>query len=271
MAKGSRAALFGVIGISVGLGGCANGAVSGWSNRYGPDPAFPSAEVSKSADNQVAVLEALKVVSHNSAGQVDPYLLTLAGFNFVDEQCDAYLHELFVIDQDRDRLKQGIDVAGLVTNAILAATPASKASMAIVAQALGLSSQFTDTVANSYLFMAPTHRRSSASSASCKPLIEIRRIKTNPKLTQNRLCTIELGDICSYACRQQLKARSTTLFRQALRSAGRPRRTARQADPAPQRRQSSLVNNTDNIIQTRANVQRNNSISRMICIFGGKS
>ena len=154
MGNGSRATLFGVIGISLGLGACANGAVSGWSNRYGPDPAFPSAEVSKSADNQVAVLDALKVVSHNSAGQVDPYLLTLAGFNFVDEQCDAYLHELFVIDQDRDRLKQGIDVAGLVTNAILASTPASKASMAIVAQAFGLSSQFTDTVANSYLYGA---------------------------------------------------------------------------------------------------------------------
>lgn len=133
---------------------CSTDPVSGWSNRYGPDPSLPSDQVGKSSDNQVAIMENLAKVAHDSSGRYDPYIITLAGFNFVDEQCDAYLHELFIIDQDRDKLKAGLNSAGLVTNAILAATPASKTSMAIVAQAFGLSSQFTDTVANSYLYGA---------------------------------------------------------------------------------------------------------------------
>lgn len=138
--------------VALGISGCSSDVLSGWPNRYGPDPALPSAQVATSSDNQVAIFENLAKVSHDSSGQLNPYLVTLAGFNFIDEQCDAYLHELFVIDQERDRLKQGINSAGLMTNAILAATPASKVSMAVVAQAFGLSSQFTDTIANTYLY-----------------------------------------------------------------------------------------------------------------------
>src|SRR5580704_2435922 len=94
--------------IAFGMSGCSSGALSGWPNRYGPDPSLPGAQVAASADNQVTIFQGLAKVSHDSSGRLNPYLVTLAGFNFVDEQCDAYLHELFVIDQDRVRLKQGI-------------------------------------------------------------------------------------------------------------------------------------------------------------------
>ncbi len=123
-----------------------------WTNRYGPDPALPGTLVNASADNQVIVMQALYKVARDPQGGVSPYNLTLAGFNFVDEQCDLYLHELFVIDQDRDKIKSAIDSAGLLTNAALAVSPASKLTMAVVTQAFGLSSQYTDTIANSYLY-----------------------------------------------------------------------------------------------------------------------
>ena len=126
-----------VIGL-FGLTGCITDPTSGWSERYGPDTSLPSDQIDKSTDNQIAIMTALAKVSPGSNGRVDMYLLTLAGFNFVDEQCDAYLHELFVIDEERDRIKAGFNSAGLLTNAILAVSPASKASMAIVAQAFGI-------------------------------------------------------------------------------------------------------------------------------------
>jgi hypothetical protein len=115
---------------------------------------LPSAAIAISADNQIAIMTNLAKVTHDSTGHTTPYLVTLAGFNFVDEQCDVYLHELFVIDQERDRIKKGIDSAGLITNAALAASPVSKVTMAVVTQAFGLSSEYADTVANTYLYGA---------------------------------------------------------------------------------------------------------------------
>ncbi|QRM54669.1 hypothetical protein [Sinorhizobium sp. BG8] len=137
-----------------GLSGCAESA-AGWQHRYGPDPLPPPNVVVASTENQLNIMASLRRVAmaDGTATTADVhYLTTLAGFNFVDEQCDVYLKELFVLDQERTRLRRGIDSAGLLTNAVLATTTASKATMAITTQAFGLTSQYVDVLANGYLY-----------------------------------------------------------------------------------------------------------------------
>ncbi len=136
------------------LTGCE--AASGFHNRYGPDPAMPAVLVSASADHQDLIMKRLKDSANCPAGSEDSrgcnYATTVVGFNFVDEQCDAYLRELFALDKERDRLKNAIGGAGLLTNAILAVSPASKVTMAIATQAFGLSSSYVDALTDSYLY-----------------------------------------------------------------------------------------------------------------------
>ena len=143
----------GVLILGVGMSGCAvSEAVKGWDNRYGPDPAMPLAKVQESIKNQNGIMAELENQVQGKDGSINYMNVTLAGFNFVDEQCDAYLKELFAIDQERNRLKSGITDTGLMTNAVLTATSASKASMALVTSAFGLSGQFSDSFADSYLY-----------------------------------------------------------------------------------------------------------------------
>ena len=141
------------------LGGCEAGA--GFANRYGPDPAMPTTTVVASTDHQVAIMRKLAEAANCASPPIPQgtdeyreclYRTTLVGFNFVDEQCDAYLHELFALDKERDRAKSAVSSAGLLTNAVLAVSPASKMTMAIAAQAFGLSASFIDVATDSYLF-----------------------------------------------------------------------------------------------------------------------
>ncbi|MCA3625935.1 MAG: hypothetical protein IOC49_01725 [Methylobacterium sp.] len=127
----------------------------GWAYRYGPSVNLPEDEVSVSISRQINIMEKLAIVAEaNRNGPTDYYLVTLAGFNFVDEQCDAFLRELYAIEVERNRAKRGLDGAGLLTGAILQASPASKATMEIVAQAFGFAGLMADTYANSYLMNA---------------------------------------------------------------------------------------------------------------------
>ncbi|WP_192245872.1 hypothetical protein [Rhizobium sp. ARZ01] len=143
--------------IVCGLSGCGETA-AGWQHRYGPQPMLSETAISSSVNSQQVIMNKLREIAFEGAGATpmdNPYYLTmLAGFNYIDEQCDAYLRELFVLDQERDRLKKGIDSAGLLTNLGLAASSVSKNTMAIATQAFGLTSQYADTVANSYLYGA---------------------------------------------------------------------------------------------------------------------
>lgn len=139
---------------AAGLSACET--AKGFGNRYGPDPAMPTGIVAVSVDHQIDIMAKLKQAALCSSGFEDTavcyYKITLVGFNFVDEQCDAYLHELFAIEKERDRAKNAITSAGVLTNAILAVSPASKVTMAIVAQAFGLSTSYVDVATDSYLY-----------------------------------------------------------------------------------------------------------------------
>lgn len=135
------------------LAGCGGKELQrGWSYRYGPANNLPEEEVTASISRQMNIMEQLALVAEaNKNGPTDYYLVTLAGFNFVDEQCDAFLRELYAIELERTRAKRGLEGAQLLTGAILQASPASKATMEIVAQAFGFAGLLTDTYANSYL------------------------------------------------------------------------------------------------------------------------
>lgn len=141
-----RAAI--VFAAGLAMAGCV--AQDGWQYRYGPNHRMPAGQVAEIVRNQAEVMSLLRAQANSN----DWYEVTLAGFNFVDEQCDAYLHELFVLDRTRNRLRSAITGTGTITQAILGVTPASKASIAIVAQAFGLASQLTDEFTNSYLFQS---------------------------------------------------------------------------------------------------------------------
>jgi hypothetical protein len=137
------------------VAGCTPQAISGWEYRNGPDPAMPfEKRVKPTLDNQTRVMNAF--LENVQGRNVDPsrvwYYATIQGFNFVDTECSKYLDELYALDHGRERAKSAIDSTGLLVNAILAAEPVSTVTMAIVTQAFGLASKYSDTFANSYLF-----------------------------------------------------------------------------------------------------------------------
>lgn len=144
--------------VTVSLAGCA--AAEGFGNRYGPDPAMPVRQIEASVDHQVDIMAKLKSAASCPAEMVHSpdcnYATTLVGFNFVDEQCDAYLHELFALDKERERAKDAVVAAGTLTSAILGVSNASKATMVIAAQAFGLSASYIDVFADSYLYKTDT-------------------------------------------------------------------------------------------------------------------
>ena len=120
-----------------------------WQHRYGPSPAMSQTEALASASSQKAIVSAFLSVNGD---QTDYFGATLAGYNFVDEQCDTYMRALFVLDKDRELTKSGIDAIGQVTNAIIGVIPASKLTMGVVTQAFGLGGQFADDMFKGYLY-----------------------------------------------------------------------------------------------------------------------
>lgn len=127
-------------------------AAEGWEHRYGPDPSLPVEKVRLSTAHQTEIMDQFYSTANCDAQDIEcAYAITLAGFNFIDEQCDAYLHELFVLDKGRDRWKAGLQAADKMSNAVLATVSVSKTTMAIVAQSFGLSSQLLDVATDSYL------------------------------------------------------------------------------------------------------------------------
>ncbi len=122
----------------------------------GLNPTLDAADVSRASYNTGAVLSAL--ASDSGVGISSPgswYEITVAGFNYVDDQCTAYFDKLFFLDRDREATKAALGAFGQTTNAILGVTGASALSIAVVAQAFGLASSVTDIVAGSYLYQLP--------------------------------------------------------------------------------------------------------------------
>lgn len=124
--------------------------------RHGPSPILQGSEVAAASANKLVLLRALaQDASIGGDRASDWYLISEAGFNFVDDQCRAYFDELFFLDRRSERLKTGFVVADKTTAAILAVTGASVPTMNIVAQAFGFAINATDLIAGTYLYRLP--------------------------------------------------------------------------------------------------------------------
>jgi hypothetical protein len=118
-----------------------------FTDRYGPDPVMQYADVSATVARHQQIMAAFKM--NDARGWYDA---AEAGMNYVDEKCDNYMRDLFIINRDHGRIDGILKVLDTTSNAALGVTGASKASMAILAQSFGLAEGVNDSVLKSYLF-----------------------------------------------------------------------------------------------------------------------
>ncbi len=137
--------------VLLGLAGCAE-----FDQRKGLDPIIDGTAVHTASNNKDWILNGLAEDANVHDGDSDYYyLVTEAGFNYVDDQCRSYFDSLFFLERRRDELKSGLAASAATTAAILGVTHASTPSLAIVAAAFGLASSATDIVAGTYLYRLP--------------------------------------------------------------------------------------------------------------------
>ena len=126
----------------------------------GLPPVLDAADVERAASHRARILDALVRDAGYGDRTVDWYDVTIAGFNYVDDSCSQYFDRLFKLQRKRDAARSAISVIGQTTNAVLAVTGAAQLSMAVVAQAFGLSSSLTDIAAGAHPAVRRQARRS---------------------------------------------------------------------------------------------------------------
>ncbi|WP_156634181.1 hypothetical protein [Methylobacterium sp. Leaf113] len=127
-----------------------------FDNRRGLKPIIDANSVQVASANTNLVVAALSRDAGSLPGEpIDYYLVALAGFNYVDDQCRQYFDELFFINRGREQAKSGLAAAAQTTAAVLGVTGASATSLAVVAQAFGFSISATDVIAGTYLYSLP--------------------------------------------------------------------------------------------------------------------
>lgn len=140
-----------VLAVSALVSSCASlGPVRGISSVLSAD------QVEVASNNTHAILYALGTdtgLVPRSPGYW--YLVSEAGFNYVDDRCSEYFYSLFRLNRRREAFKSGLNAFGTTTNAVLQATGATAVSMTVVAQAFGLATVMTDVVAGTYLYQLP--------------------------------------------------------------------------------------------------------------------
>jgi len=120
---------------------------------YGPSPVMNYESVKQSSYNYAKTRDAFVVRAGYSLGRSPQwYEATRAGFDYVDEQCDAYLAALYRLRRDRDSTKSQIQSFGITTTAILGFTEALPKTILITAAAFGLAAQATDNASSALLF-----------------------------------------------------------------------------------------------------------------------
>jgi hypothetical protein len=140
--------------IALGLAGC-----SELGLRKGPPAVLDATAVQTAANNRIAITNALALDASDGGVFTDGtdhyYKIAEAGFNYVDDQCQAYFDSIFFIDRERSQFKSGLAAASATTAAILGVTGASTLSLSVVASAFGFASAATDIVAGTYLYSLP--------------------------------------------------------------------------------------------------------------------
>ena len=91
----------------------------------------------------------------SAVGSASWYETTLAGFNFVDDQCSAYFSQLYELERNSRATVAGLGAFAQTASAILAVTGADVLTITSVAQAFGLATSLTEITANSFLYRLP--------------------------------------------------------------------------------------------------------------------
>ncbi len=128
----------------------------GFERDRGLNPIIQASDVEVASQNQVRILTALAIdYNVSETGNSRWYDVSLAGFNFVDDECRLYFNDLFFLNREKDEIKTGLAAAGATAAAVMGVTGATAKSISIVAQAFGLGAVATDLVAGTFLYQVP--------------------------------------------------------------------------------------------------------------------
>lgn len=114
----------------------------------------------------------------------DWYEVSLAGFNYVDDQCTVYFDSLFAFNRSVSAVKSGLSAFNQTAAAIMQITGTAEVTMAVIAQAFGLAGSMTDVVAGTFLYELPpanTRRLVEKTMAAYKNAVSEHRSTINSK------------------------------------------------------------------------------------------
>jgi hypothetical protein len=133
-----------------------------YADRWGPDTTLVSDDVAATLGRQHSVMAGVVTLAYADSvlpGQpgilmtpANWYSVAQFGFNYVDEKCDLYMHDLFILNREHDRNDTIFKTVSSVSNAVISGTLAAtnaKIPLLVVAQSFGL---INDAAAKSYLF-----------------------------------------------------------------------------------------------------------------------
>jgi hypothetical protein len=128
----------------------------GFERDRGLNPIIQVSDVEIASQNQMRILTALAIdYNVSETGNSRWYDVSLAGFNYVDDECRLYFNDLFFLNREKDEIKTGLAAAGATAAAVMGVTGATTKSISIVAQAFGLGAVATDLVAGTFLYQVP--------------------------------------------------------------------------------------------------------------------
>lgn len=146
-----RAAVFLAFAAGLLLTNC-----KGFERDRGLNPIIQASDVEIATQNQMRILNALAIdFNVSEAGNSRWYDVSLAGFNYVDDECRLYFNDLFFLNRENNEIKTGLAAAGATAAAVMGVTGATTKSISIVAQAFGLGAVATDLVAGTFLYQVP--------------------------------------------------------------------------------------------------------------------
>ena len=136
-----------------------------YGDRWGPNTTLVSDDVAATLGRQHSVMAGVITMAYTDSilpGQqgimmtpANWYTVAKFGFNYVDEKCDLYMHDLFILNREHDRNDSIFKTVSSVSNAVISGTLAAtnaKIPLLVVAQSFGLIEGVNDAAAKSYLF-----------------------------------------------------------------------------------------------------------------------
>ena len=132
--------------------------------RTGPGINFNPEEVERFSAEQDRILKQLYMLAGLSSapratGDWDKVIK--AGMDYADQKCEAYMHELFRLNRDKNTAIAQLGLIGTATAGILAAVKATAKDIAVTAIAFGLASSTVDNLSSNLLYeLEPSSVRS---------------------------------------------------------------------------------------------------------------